>query len=241
MNEVSIWVVVPAAGVGQRMQSTTPKQYLSLAGAPVLQITIDRLLSVTSISGLVIALQDDDQYWGDIKLTTEKPVLIASGGAERSDSVLKALQLLSEYDDFDVEKDWVMVHDAVRPCVRETDLNLLIEKVAGNESGGLLAIPVRDTMKRQGETNTVVETVDRNGLWHALTPQLFPFKSLRNALTNAADLGLAITDESFAMEYAGFRPLLVQGHEDNIKITRPDDLRLAELYLAALEQQDKVN
>lgn len=238
MNEASIWVVVPAAGVGKRMESTVPKQYLPLSGAAVLETTLNRLLSVNRVTGLVIALQDDDAYWKDIMLSTDKPVLRASGGTERSDSVLNALQRLSEYNRFDTENDWVMVHDAVRPCVRSADIDLLIEKTAGSESGGLLAVPVRDTMKRQSNTGSVMETVDREGLWHALTPQLFPYSKLREALTGAAEQGIAVTDESSAMEHAGYCPLLVQGHEDNIKITRPADLRLAENYLAELETQE---
>lgn len=238
MNDVSIWAIVPAAGIGKRMLSAIPKQYLPLSGATVLEVTLNRLLASDRVSGLVIALQQTDEYWSDIKLKSDKPVLRASGGTERSDSVLNALQRLAENTDFNTEKDWVMVHDAVRPCVRQSDIEKLIEQTTTGETGGLLALPVRDTMKRQGKTALVSETVDREGLWHALTPQLFPFRLLRQALLKASEQGVALTDESSAMEYAGYSPILVQGHEDNIKITRPDDLRLAELYLGEAGKQE---
>ncbi len=231
MSNASIWAVVPAAGIGQRMQSDIPKQYLPLHGATVLQHTLNKLLSVDAVCGLVISLQQHDKYWNKLQISSNKPVLVAEGGAERSDSVSSALSVLLDIDGFNERNDWVLVHDAVRPCVRTADIELLIKKVDINEAGGLLALPVRDTMKRQGAETTVQSTVDRVGLWHALTPQLFPYRVLRDALSAATQQGRVITDESSAVEHAGFRPLLVQGHEDNIKITRPDDLRLAELYL----------
>lgn len=229
-SKSSIWAVVPAAGIGQRMQSDIPKQYLPLHGATVLEHTLNKLLSTEAVSGLVISLQQNDKYWDEVQISSDKPVLIADGGAERSDSVSNALDALLKVEGFDDHEDWVLVHDAVRPCVRAADIELLIKEVDDSEAGGLLALPVRDTMKRQGETATVLDTVNREGLWHALTPQLFPYHVLRNALTKAKQQNVAVTDESSAVEYAGFSPLLVQGHEDNIKITRPDDLRLAELF-----------
>lgn len=227
----SIWAVVPAAGIGKRMQSDIPKQYLSLQGVTVLEHTLKKLLSVDAVKGLVVAIQEHDKYWSRVELSSDKPILIARGGEHRSDSVLNALNTLAGQEGFDEVNDWVMVHDAVRPCVRVADIELLVTEVANNDAGGLLALAVRDTMKRQGTERVVQETVDREGLWHALTPQLFPFKLLRDALVKAADDSVEITDESSAVEYSGFCPLLVQGSDDNIKITRPGDLRLAELYL----------
>lgn len=233
-----IWAVVPAAGVGKRMQSSIPKQYLPLNGRPVLEHTVNLLLDNENIDGLVIALQEDDGYWADIKIDSDKPLLRAPGGKERADSVLSALVTLSEQDGFDEDSTWVMVHDAVRPCVRQRDIAKLASEVATNPNGGLLALPVRDTMKRQasGTAASVSETVDRENLWHALTPQYFPARTLRNALEKALAENLPVTDESSAMEIAGFSPLLVNGHEDNIKITRPQDLRLASLYLSAQDE-----
>lgn len=233
-----IWAVVPAAGIGRRMQSDMPKQYLPLNGRPVLEHTINVLLHNQYISGLVIALQADDVYYTDIQLSCSKPVLRAHGGKERVDSVLNALQTLFQSDQFDINSDWVMVHDAVRACLRNDDIDKLVAEVGTDSNGGLLAIPVRDTMKKQHAdqaVSSVAKTVERENLWHALTPQYFPANSLKQALEKARLQGLNVTDESSAMELAGFSPKLVYGHEDNIKITRPDDLRLASLYLKSRE------
>ena len=239
MSKPLIWAVIPAAGIGQRMQSDVPKQYLPLAGATVIENTIQRLLAAEKVMGLAISLRRDDPYWHSVTIRSSKPVITAEGGAERSDSVLNAMKALAERDDFNVDNDWVLVHDAVRPCVRLEDIDQLIEQATVNEAGGLLALPVRDTMKRQAAGSlTVQKTEDREGLWHALTPQLFPYRVLQNALIQAAVDDVAVTDESSAMEYAGYAPLLVKGHEDNIKITRPYDLRLAELFMADQQGQE---
>jgi 2-C-methyl-D-erythritol 4-phosphate cytidylyltransferase len=231
----AIWAIVPAAGIGRRMQSAIPKQYLPLNGRPVLEHAINALLASHYVSGLVIALQADDSYWADVKISSQKPVIRAPGGQERSDSVLNALKTLSQFRDFNTDTDWVMVHDAVRPCLRQQDIDKLVSEVDADANGGLLALPVRDTMKRQhsdkSSVSTVAETVERDNLWHALTPQYFPAAALSKALQEARLNNQTITDESSAMELAGFSPRLVQGCEDNIKITRPGDLRLASLYL----------
>lgn len=231
----SIWAVVPAAGIGKRMQSAMPKQYLSLNDRPVIEHTINALLQNKNIAGLVISLQADDAYWSDIDIRSQKPVLRTTGGKERADSVLNAIDELFNCEQFNTATDWVMVHDAVRPCLKQQDIDRLVLEVGEDSNGGLLALPVRDTMKRQGSQATVAATVERENLWHALTPQYFPAASLKEALEKAQLDGLAITDESSAMELAGFSPKLVQGQEDNIKITRPDDLRLASLYLQSKE------
>ncbi len=234
----AIWAIVPAAGVGKRMQSSTPKQYLSLNNRPVLEHAVNALLQNENICGLVIALQADDAYWPEINIHSQKPLLRTTGGKERADSVLNAINELFNYEGFDASSDWVMVHDAVRPCVRQQDIDKLVSEVGEDSNGGLLALPVRDTMKRQhaGVSPAVVDkTVQRENLWHALTPQYFPAQSLKNALQKALQDKLDITDESSSMELAGFSPKLVAGHEDNIKITRPDDLRLASLYLQSQE------
>lgn len=228
----AIWAVVPAAGIGRRMQSSLPKQYLKLNEQVILAHTINRLLSFDCISGLVISLQPDDTEWQKLSFNHTKPVIRAAGGSERCDSVLNALQVLAQQEGFNCEQDWVMVHDAVRPCVCESDISHLVAQVK-TEHGGLLALPVRDTMKRQhADLASVSATVEREGLWHALTPQYFPWKILYAALHDALKNNLSITDESSAMEFAGYSPLLVTGREDNIKITRPADLELAKLYLS---------
>ncbi len=234
----SIWAIVPAAGIGKRMQSEVSKQYLPLNGRPVLEYTVNTLLQNKNITGLVVALQTDDVYWPDINIRSQKPVIRTTGGKERADSVLNAINELFKCEQFDADSDWVMVHDAVRPCLRQQDIDKLVIEVAEDSNGGLLALPVRDTMKRQNTNRsvaTVDKTVERENLWHALTPQYFPAKKLKNALQKAQLDNLNITDESSAMELAGSSPKLVQGHEDNIKITRPDDLRMASLYLQSQE------
>ncbi len=226
------WAVIPAAGVGKRMRAEVPKQYLALCGKPVIRHTLARLAAHSKIKGIVVALSENDGYWPDLDLSIDKPLWRAAGGVERCHSVLNALHVLSAHAD---DNDWVLVHDAARPCVRVDDINLLIESIGENVAGGLLAIPVRDTMKRSSKENTVVDTLDRNRLWHALTPQMFRLGVLRDALAQALENDALVTDESSAMELAQHKPVLVEGHADNIKITRPEDLMLAEFYL---QQQD---
>jgi 2-C-methyl-D-erythritol 4-phosphate cytidylyltransferase len=238
MSLSSIWAVVPAAGIGKRMETNIPKQYLTLTGSTVLEHTLNRLLTAKQICGLVVALNDDDEYWDSVRLHSEKPVLKCNGGSLRCNSVLNALETLSQYDDFDDKRDWVLVHDAVRPCVSLNDITALIEGVGSNESGGLLAIPVSDTVKRQADDQTVLATVERKDLWRALTPQFFPYGILKEALQKAVKDDVEVTDESSAMEYMGYKPLLIQGSVSNIKITRPGDLRLAEMYLAELNSEE---
>ncbi len=223
------WAIIPAAGVGKRMQADRPKQYLELHGKTILEQTLDRLLSMPEISGAVLSISEGDAYWPELNYSHEKSVLIAPGGQERSDSVLNALELLAQQVD-DAADVYALVHDAARPCVRCDDIRLLI-KQASDEQGGLLALAVRDTMKRGDAQQSVDHTVVRDRLWHALTPQMFRLDLLLKALHNAASNGQAITDDASAMELAGYQPRLVEAHEDNIKITRGFDLKLAHLYL----------
>jgi len=229
------WAIVPAAGVGKRMQADRPKQYLSLCEKTVIEHTLDKLLSLDEISGVVLSVSDGDGYWSALKYKSEKPLYIAQGGRERSDSVLNSLQLLNKKLD-DTSHVWVLVHDAARPCVRHSDILNLINTASDSDNGGLLALPVRDTMKRAKNNNQVDKTVNRDGLWHALTPQMFRLNLLIDSLNQALHNQQPITDDASAMELAGFSPLLVEAHEDNIKITRSFDLQLAELYL---KQQSK--
>ena len=227
-SSVKYWAVVPAAGVGRRMQSDIPKQYLKLDKQTVLEHTLQQLLQHTAISGAVVAISEGDPYWSKQQIKSDKPVLQAEGGAERCHSVLNALYVLSQQAD---DNDWVLVHDAARPCLRQQDVSRLIDSLSEDEVGGLLAIPVRDTMKRAEENCRVIDTVERNGLWHALTPQMFRLGLLRNALEQAIEDEALVTDESSAMEIAGYQPLLIEGSADNIKITRPEDLSLATFFI----------
>lgn len=226
------WAVIPAAGVGKRMQADRPKQYLELHGRTVLEHTLSRFLEHPLISGVVVAVTDGDPYWRDLEISHPKMVT-ASGGSERCHSVLNALQVLQLQAD---DNDWVLVHDAARPCLRREDLDHLIEALKDHPIGGLLGLPVADTMKRTAANDTVIETVPRENLWRALTPQMFRLGELQEALETALNNHQLVTDEASAMELAGMAPKMVEGHGDNIKITRPQDLKLAELYLAEQER-----
>lgn len=226
------WVVIPAAGSGLRMGATLPKQYLPLAGRTVIEHSMARLAALPGVAGLVVALATDDPYWPALKLQSGVPVQSITGGAERCHSVLAALTWLLGVAD---AHDWVLVHDAARPCVRRADLQRLIDTLADDPVGGLLAIPARDTKKRADASGRVVQTVDRTDLWKAQTPQMFRLGMLHEALNSAINAGVLVTDEASAMERAGLMPRLVEGHSDNIKITRPEDLVLAEFYI---RQQD---
>jgi len=222
------WVIIPAAGIGKRMRSDIPKQYLPLAGRTVLEHTLHRMSSHPAIAEIIVVIAEDDDYWRKLKLDwVAKPVTTVIGGDERCHSVLNGLHYLSQRAD---DNDWVLVHDAARPCIRPGDINLLISQCNDN-TGGLLAVQVRDTMKQADADNHVTATIDRDNLWHALTPQMFRYAKLKTALEKAIELKQLVTDEAMAMEAAGMKPRLVAGHTDNIKITRPEDLALAAFFL----------
>lgn len=227
--KADIWAVVPAAGAGARMQAGLPKQYLPLLGRPIILHTLERLCGYSNVSGVLVGIAADDRHWPALTLPKYETFLgTFTGGIARARTVLKGLAALAAYAR---EDDWVMVHDAVRPCVRRADLDKLIAAAFVSPDGALLATPVADTVKRSGADGRVQETVARAGLWRALTPQMFRFKPLRDALDAAIARGEDVTDESAAMERMGAHPLLVEGHTDNIKITRASDLALAELFL----------
>jgi 2-C-methyl-D-erythritol 4-phosphate cytidylyltransferase len=218
------------------MRAARPKQYLPLLGRAILQHTLERLGHYPRLRGLVVGIAADDAYWPT--LAAEVPNLLATyvGGAERAQTVLNGLRVLETYAAPD---DWVLVHDAARPCVRHADIDALLAAVAGHADGGLLALPLSDTVKRADHNGCVEETVARTGLWRALTPQVFRHAALSAALESAMRAGAEITDEASAMEYSGARPRLVHGHADNIKITVPEDLALAELFLREQEREPR--
>lgn len=222
------WAVLPAAGVGRRVGASIPKQYLDLAGLPVIEHTLRIFLDHPRIRGVVVALDPADTHWQAIPSADHPAVLRVDGGAERCHSVLNALDLLAHRAG---EDDWVLVHDAARPCLRGTDLDRLMDALSDHPVGGLLGVPVRDTMKAADEANRVSRTVPRDGLWHAYTPQMFRLGPLRSVLRRALEAGQLVTDDASAFELAGQAPLLVEGHADNIKITRPEDLPLAHFHL----------
>jgi 2-C-methyl-D-erythritol 4-phosphate cytidylyltransferase len=230
MNAPYYWAMTPAAGAGKRMGSTIPKQYLPLAGRPVIAHTLAALLNYPRIAGLVVAISPGDDWWPEVaaRMGTDKPLRVVTGGAERCQSVLNGLEALWECAHPD---DWVLVHDAARPCLTAGDLDRLLAELADDPVGGLLAVPVRDTLKQVDDARRITATVDRSRLWHALTPQMFRLGMLRDALRATLENGRLVTDEAAAMEAAGFAPRLVEGRADNVKITRPEDLTLAEFYL----------
>ncbi len=226
------WAVIPAAGVGTRMQADVPKQYLSINHKTILEHTLERFCSHTKIEGVVVAISGDDDIWKTLDISSHPKITVVEGGVERCHSVINGLRALSDQAS---SNDWVLVHDAARPCLRNEDIDRLVDTLEGHDVGGLLGLPVRDTMKRADATGTIQQTVDRQGLWHALTPQMFHLGTLIDALENALSSNLIVTDEAQAIELIGLQPILVEGHPGNIKITRNSDLALAELFLSQQE------
>ncbi|AMK77945.1 MULTISPECIES: 2-C-methyl-D-erythritol 4-phosphate cytidylyltransferase [Methylomonas] len=230
MNQIlKCWAVVPAAGVGKRMQADRPKQYLPLAGKTVIEHTLNRLLQSGAFQAVAVAISLEDPYWPELDVSKHPNVITAPGGKERADSVLSALKSLQGQA---AEDDWVLVHDAARPCLTASDIHLQIETLKNDAVGGILALSSHDTLKHV-DGDTITATIDRKHVWRALTPQMFKYGMLRDALQQTEG-NPAVTDEASALELLGFQPKIVEGRPDNIKITRPEDLALAQFYM---EQQ----
>lgn len=226
INQQHLWAVVPAAGIGARMQAPCPKQYLPLAGATVIEITLRKLLALAAVDGVWVAVAPHDVHYP--RLAVSRLTEVVEGGAERAHSVFNVLQRLMERAD---PQDWVMVHDAARPCVQIASILKLLTAALGSPCGAILAAPVADTLKRE-DSGRIVETVSRQKLWQAHTPQLFRLGLLHNALGKALASGDAVTDEASAVERLGMHPVIVPDTRDNIKITQPEDLPLAEFILS---------
>ncbi len=225
------WALIPAAGVGRRFGAAVPKQYLALAGRPVIDHAIAAFVEHPHIAGCTVVLGADDGWWADVSAYADHPdVRRAPGGAERSHSVRNGLAALAALA---TDDDWVLVHDAARPCLRRADLDRLLAALRGEPVGALLAVPIADTVKR-AEAGQVTETLPRSALWRAYTPQAFRLGLLRRALDHAESRRLVVTDDASAVELLGLKPALIECQADNIKITRPEDLPLATFYL---EQQ----
>ena len=236
------WLVMPAAGRGTRLGADLPKQYLMLVGRSMLEWTVQPFLADAACRGLVVALAPDDTHWPRIRSRLSRVPIEAEGGAERADSVRAALQRLRASGVGDDE--WVLVHDAARPCVSAVEIDALLQAVGsvaerdGRLAGGLLALPMTDTLKRQRRGAGAIasqETVAREGLWRALTPQMFRLGALLAALDAAVAAGRRPTDEAQAMEWQGAAPLLVAGESTNLKVTTGHDIALAERILATRE------
>lgn len=222
------WALVPAAGSGRRFGGEVPKQYLHAAGKPLIEHALEALLSHPSIDGAVVALAAGDPLWPGWTTLHGKPVVACSGGGERADSVLAALQALP---DGVADDELLLVHDAARPNLGAGDITKLVEVASAHADGAILAAPVRDTLKRADLATKIASTEPRDGLWRALTPQAFRRGLLRRALESARADGIVVTDEAMAVERLGLHPALVEGREDNLKVTTPADLALAEFLL----------
>ena len=224
-----LWAVVPAAGRGARFGGDVPKQYLEVAGELLLAHTLRALLAHPKVHGAVVVLAEGDERWPGWREFEGKPLRTCTGGDARADSVLAGLAALPDSVRAD---DFVLVHDAARPNLPAADLDQLLERGRNDPVGAILAAPVRDTLKRSGDDGGIDRTEPRERLWRALTPQLFRRLQLTRALESARAAGVDVTDESMAMERQGQRPLLVEGSDDNFKITTPADLARFEFALS---------
>lgn len=226
-----IWAIVPASGIGSRMQSVQPKQYLPLQNKRLIDITINKLLALDYIKGVVLALAKTDDYWKQGELYQHPRIHIVDGGKERSDSVFNALsyaktRLLGE------APAWALVHDAARPCVSEERIHKLVNHCLEAKHGGILAVPASDTIKRVNNKNQIQHTEDRNTLWLAHTPQLFPMDALYHALHYCQQNNIPVTDEASALEQVGGAVSVITDRPDNIKVTVPEHLAWAEFILS---------
>jgi 2-C-methyl-D-erythritol 4-phosphate cytidylyltransferase len=229
MHTPRIWAVVPAAGIGRRMGSQIPKQYLKALDYTVIEYTLRKLAAVPQVTEIIVSISENDHWWQALNLDFKKTVRTVVGGDERIHSVLNAVESIEQ--DL-TSQDWIMVHDAARPCVSLLDIQKLIAAVESHPCGGILATPIHDTVKRASvESDSIDATVERNRLWRALTPQLFRAPLLLKGLRAGIRRVNEITDEASAMELLGYHPQLIEGRSSNIKITQTEDLQLAEFYL----------
>ncbi len=231
-QQLNFKVVVPAAGIGSRMNADLPKQYLTLAGTTIIDRTLEALLSHQKIDELLVVINKNDSYWQHSRFFNDPRISIIDGGIERYHSVLNALRSL---DELVHDQEWIMVHDVVRPFINHNDLTQLINGVSKSIDGLVLGLPVRDTMKRTDSCGRVVNTISRELLWHAFTPQMFRIGQLKSAIERCLLNKVNITDEACAMEYCGFNPTMLHSSPTNFKITYPHDIRLAELMLTSLQ------
>jgi len=224
MPKRNLSVVIPAAGIGKRVGATIPKQYLPLLGKSIIEHSLTPFLEHPEVTRIIVSLAKNDQWFTQLPVAKHAKIETVTGGSERVDSVLAALNILNE-------EDYVLVHDAARPCIHSNDINQLIEAVKEKQQGAILACKVRDTMKRSDNHNCISRTVERENLWHALTPQMFINKHLIHAI-NENHHPEKITDEASALVMSGLPVTIVEGRSDNLKITREEDLKLAAFYLS---------
>ncbi|MBE8168035.1 MAG: 2-C-methyl-D-erythritol 4-phosphate cytidylyltransferase [Shewanella sp.] len=221
--------IIPAAGVGQRMGANVPKQYLKIDGKCILSHTLNAFLNHPKVNVVIVAVSEEDQFFNELPESNHPKLVKTHGGSERADTVLQSLKCANRLGHND---SWALVHDAARPCITRSDIDLMLESRSAYPNGAILAMPVRDTMKRANSNDLIKNTVCRELLWHAMTPQMFIVNELQKNLSGALDDHALITDESSAMEWAGITPGLISGRADNIKVTHAEDLQLAALYLS---------
>jgi 2-C-methyl-D-erythritol 4-phosphate cytidylyltransferase len=227
-GEPRYWAVLPAAGTGSRMGGEQPKQYMEVAGATLLEHSLRALLDCAQLAGVVVALHPEDNRAASLPMLNDARVQMVTGAEQRSGSVLAGLDALLARA---APRDWVLVHDAARPCLQSQDVDRLIAAVIARGIGGILAEPIVDTVKQSSADSLVVRTLDRSSMWRAQTPQMFRLQELHRALTQAQERRLPVTDEASAMELAGYPVQLVAGPACNLKVTVPEDLALAAWYL----------
>ncbi len=233
-RQSNFWAVIPAAGTGRRMGAEKPKQYLSLLNRTILEHSLIPFCEHPLIKGIAVVVAEDDDDWQTLAVSGHARIMRAPGGRERCHSVLNGLDRIAEFADPD---DWVLVHDAARPCVTVADIDLLIAGVREHPVGGILALPVRDTVKQAGEDREIRATINRERLWRALTPQMFRLGLLKESIAAAAGDNLLVTDEAQALENRGYKPGIVPGGPHNIKVSKAEDLALAEFYLKQQERE----
>ena len=237
-----LWAVIPAGGKGLRFGSQVPKQYMVVAGRPVLDHVLEAFLRPKVFKAVVVPVPRDDRRFDELASSSNVCVYPIQGGVERADSVQAGLDWIRAQGAD--ANDWVFVHDAARPLITQHELHGLVDAIESSRCPGVvLGIPAADTLKRVDQISPcpvacdsyIAETVDRTGLWHAMTPQVFRLGELSDALQAAKQSGLVVTDESQAMEANGRLPWLIRGRRSNIKLTYPEDLELIEVLLSARE------
>lgn len=230
-NKTKIWALIPAAGIGSRMKAELPKQYLEIDGKTILEHSLSKFLEHPSIDKVVVALHPNDDHWPRLKIAKHPKVITVEGGETRAESVLNGLQAIQQQGG---GNDWVMVHDAARPCLDAGSIDALIQAGIDSKHGAILAIPSVDTVKLANANQTIDKTLNREQIWLAQTPQYFPVETLATAIKTGLQQGLPITDEASAIEAQGQHPALVIGTRKNIKVTEPEDMMLASVWLAGM-------
>ncbi|QOI11241.1 2-C-methyl-D-erythritol 4-phosphate cytidylyltransferase [Blochmannia endosymbiont of Colobopsis nipponica] len=233
-NLPDIIAVLPAAGIGRRMKCRVPKQYSMIGNKTLLEYSISTLMCQSCIKQIIVVISSSDHWFRKLSISNDAKVATVIGGKTRTDSVMAALKYMDKVD-------WVIVHDAVRPCLHQDDLLRLLEITVYSCVGGILAIPVADTIKKAcvNSSRLIDYTVNRKNLWRALTPQLFNFSLLKCSLSSVLEKGYIISDESSALELFGYHPQLIIGRSDNIKVTYPEDLILASIYLSQIRENEE--